>query len=60
MTDEEGMELGRITIRYFIPADGDGTTVGITLPDFEEVPMVVQLGMIELAKDHLLKAGVEG
>lgn len=53
MTDD--VVLGTIRIDYVVPGDGEPPQVWCKLPEFTEIPVVVQLGMLELARDSILK-----
>jgi hypothetical protein len=50
---DETIPIGEIVAKYFLSADGR-PEVAIEHPDFETVPIVVQLGMVELIRDTLL------
>lgn len=45
------MDIGRITIDYWLTDEGDLQT-GVTVEG--DIPLVTQLGIIELSKDSLL------
>lgn len=48
------LEVGRIVIRYVVPATGE-PEVDIEIPGTDAVPLVIQLGMLELTRDLLLR-----
>lgn len=52
------MTVGEIRIRSVIAETGH-PEIAVTLPDTDEVPLVTQLGMLELAKDTLLNGPEE-
>jgi hypothetical protein len=47
MSDED-YELGAIVITYRLEADAP--VISVTLPGVEDIPMVVQLGMLDYAR----------
>lgn len=51
---DDGVIIGTIEITYNLE-EGHGITTYARFPDFDEVPLVTQLGMIELARDTLLR-----
>lgn len=56
--EENQMTVGEIRIRSVIAETGH-PEVAIDLPDTDDVPLVTQLGMLELAKDTLLNGPEE-
>jgi hypothetical protein len=53
----EDVELGRIEIVYLVTDDSD-PVIRVTLPDHQDIPLVVQLGMIDYAR-HTALAEIE-
>lgn len=61
--DQDGPEdvvLGEIVIRYQVPSESQEVIVNITLPDQDDIPVVIQLGMLELARDSILHPEDDG
>lgn len=50
---EESIVLGEIVLRYEM--NNDVMLVNVELPDSDDVPVVVQLGMLDLARDTILR-----
>jgi hypothetical protein len=50
---EGALPIGEIIIRYYLDDDG-APMIQIDLPDTDSVPAVVQLGMLDLARDSIL------
>lgn len=54
MSEDDTIPIGEITIAYYL--DTDGTPIVSTdLPGTDDIPAVVQLGMLEMARDTLLR-----
>lgn len=52
--EDNTLPIGEIAIAYYL--DSEGTPIVSTeLPDTDAIPAVVQLGMIEMARDTLLR-----
>lgn len=51
------MNLGEIRIRYRIPDDGSEPIVSTTWRG--ELPVVVLLGMLDYARDSIIRAGID-
>jgi len=49
---EGAVPIGAITITYWLDPDGEAI-VTTDLPDATEVPFVVQLGMVEMARQSV-------
>lgn len=49
------MDLGRITVRYWLTDDGQPiVSVDVEPEDPQQLPILTQLGMLDLARDTLL------
>ncbi len=49
----EDVEIGSITGTYFLDANGN-MRVSVDRPDFDVIPPLVQLGIVELIRENVL------
>jgi len=57
MTQPQNLLLGTIEITNELDANG-GHAIYVSFPEFDEISFVEQLGMLEVARDTLLRISV--